>query len=77
MLHSCRTLAKLYLECCVQYQSSYLRKDVIALEAVQRFYILIHGAYRLPREESWTNCTCNCWSFVNIRGDLVEICKIE
>ena len=51
MLQLYRELVRPHLECCVQYWSPYLRKDVNVLEAVlRRFTRLIPGIDRLSYE---------------------------
>jgi len=55
LLQLYRALVRPHLEYCVQFQSPFLRKDVLALEGVQRrFTRLIPGMVGLKYEERLT-----------------------
>ena len=68
---------KPHLEYCIQHWSLYLRKDVNALEAVQRrFTRLIPGMGGLSYEERLERLGLYPLEFRSIRGDLIKTYKL-
>ena len=66
-----------HLEYGVQFKSPYLRKDILALEWVQkRFTRLIPEMRGLAYEESLSRLGLYSLEFRRLRGDLIETYKI-
>ena len=77
LLRLCRVLVRPHLEYCVQFWSPYLRKDVVALETVQRkFTRMIPGIKGLTYEERLNSLDSYSPEFRRMRADLIEVYKI-
>ena len=73
MLQLHKVLAGPHLEYCVQFWSPYLRKDILALEGVQkRFTWLIPELRELAYEERLSRFGIYSLEFRRMRGDLME-----
>ena len=65
------------MEHCAQFWAPYLRKDVLALERVQRrFTRMIPGMKSLSYEERLRTLGLYSLEFRTIRGDLIETYRI-
>ena len=77
MLQLYKVLVRPYLEFCVQFWSPYLRKDILALEGVQRrFTGLIPELRGLAYEERLSSLVPYSLELRRMRGDLIETYKI-
>ena len=72
-----KALVRLHLENCEQFWAPYLRKDVLALERVQRrFMRMIPGMKGLTHEERLRTLGLYSMEFRRMRGDLIETYRI-
>ena len=77
LLHLYRALVRPQLEYCVQYWSPFLRKDILALEGVQRsFTRLIPEMRGVDYEERLSRLGLYSLEFRRLRGDLMETYKM-
>lgn len=77
MVQLYNVMAKPHLEYCVQFWSPYLRKDILALERVQRrFTRLIPELRGLAYEERLSRLGLYSLEFRRMRRDLIETYKI-
>ena len=72
-----KALVRPHLEYCAQFWSPYLRKDVVALEAVQRrFTRLIPEVRGLSYEERLNSLGRHSLEFTRMRRDQIEVYKM-
>ena len=77
LLQLYRALVRPHLEYCVQFWSPHLRKDILAMEGVQRrFTRLIPGMAGLSYVERLERLGLYTLEFRRMRGDLIETHKI-
>ena len=77
MLQLYKVLVRPHLEYCVQFWSPYFRKDILALEGVQRrFTRLIPELRGLAFEEKLSRLGVYSLEFRRMRGNLTETYKI-
>ncbi|XP_059818932.1 uncharacterized protein LOC132390340 [Hypanus sabinus] len=77
LLQLYRALVRPHLGYCVQFWSPYLRKDILAIEGVQRrFTRLIPGMAGLSYVERLEQLGLYTLGFRRMRGDLIETYKI-
>ena len=77
LLQLYKVLVRPHLEYCAQFWSPYLRKDVVALEAVQRrFTRLIPEMRGLSYEERLNSLGRYSLEFRRMRGDQIEVYKM-
>jgi len=77
MLQLYRDLVRPHLEYCMQFWSPYLRKDILALEGMQRRFIrLILELRGLDYEERLSRLGLYSLKFRRMRGNLIETYKI-
>ena len=77
LLQLYRALVRPHLEYCVQFWSPNLRKDILAIEGVQRrFTRLISGMAGLTYDERMGRLGLYSLEFRRMRGDLIETYKI-
>eukprot|EP00061_Rhincodon_typus_P003455 g20122.t1 len=78
MLQLYRVLVRLQLDYCVQFRSPHYRKDVIALEGVQRrFTRMLPGMMKLSYKERPARLGLFSLEQRSLRGDMIEVYKIE
>jgi len=69
-----KALMRLHLEYCVQFWPPYLRRDVVALEVVQRrFTGLIPEMRGLSYKERLGSLNLHSLEFRRMRGDRIEV----
>ena len=76
MLELYKTLARPQLEYCVKSWNPYYRKDVIALERVQRFTRMLPGLESFSYEERLDRLGLFSLEQRRLRGDMIEVYKI-
>ena len=77
LLRLYKTLVRPHLEYCEQFWASYLRKDVLALEGVQRrFQRMIPGMKYLSYEKRLRSLHLYSMEFRRMTGDLIETYRI-
>ena len=77
LLRLYKALVRPHLEYCEQFWAPYLRKDVLALEGVQRrFTRMIPGMKGLSYEERLRSLGLYSMEFRRMRGDRIEIYRI-
>eukprot|EP00061_Rhincodon_typus_P001905 g16096.t1 len=78
MLQLYRVPVRPHLEYCVQFWSPYLRRDLLALEEVQRRFIrLMLELRRLEYEDRLIRLGSYSLEFRRRKGDLIETYKIR